>query len=67
MGTARSGGTLRIISKRPELLDSFQGATQVAGATTADGGGPSWRWSGMVNLPIISDVLAGPVRRLLSR
>ena len=56
-GDGSMGGTLRIISKRP-VLDSFQAATQVAGATTADGGGPSWRWSGMVNLPVISDTLA---------
>jgi len=56
-GDGSMGGTLRIISKRP-VLDSFQATTQVAGATTADGGGPSWRWSGMVNLPLISDTLA---------
>jgi iron complex outermembrane receptor protein len=56
-GDGSMGGTLRIISKRP-MLDSFQAATQVAGATTADGGGPSWRWSGMVNLPVITDTLA---------
>jgi iron complex outermembrane receptor protein len=56
-GDGSMGGTVRIISKRP-VLDSFQAATQLAGATTADGGGPSWRWSGMVNLPIVSDVLA---------
>ncbi len=32
-GDGSMGGTLRIISKRP-VLDSFQAATQVAGATT---------------------------------
>ena len=56
-GDGSMGGTLRIISKRP-VLDSFQAAAQVTGAATADGGGPSWRWNGMVNLPLANDTLA---------
>ena len=56
-GDGSMGGTLRIISKRP-VLDTFQAAAQVTGASTADGGGPSWRWNGMVNLPLESDTLA---------
>ena len=56
-GDGSMGGTIRIISKRP-LLDTFQAAAQVSGATTADGGGPSWRWNGMVNLPLVNDTLA---------
>ena len=56
-GDGSMGGTLRIISKRP-VLDTFDAAVQVAGETTAEGGGPSWRWNGMVNLPVVSDTLA---------
>ena len=56
-GDGSMGGTVRIISRRP-VLDSFQAAAQVTGATTADGGGPSWGWNGMVNLPLVSDTLA---------
>jgi iron complex outermembrane receptor protein len=56
-GDGSMGGTIRIISKRP-VLDTVQAAAQVSGATTAQGGGPSWRWNGMVNLPLASDTLA---------
>jgi iron complex outermembrane recepter protein len=56
-GDGSMGGTVRIISKRP-VLDGFHAAMEVGGAATADGGNRSLRWSGMVNIPVVSDVLA---------
>ena len=49
-GNGSMGGAIRIISKRP-VLGRFQAATQAAAAVT-DGGDPSWRLNGMINVPI---------------
>jgi iron complex outermembrane recepter protein len=55
-GNGSMGGAIRILSKQP-VLDHLTGATEVEGGVT-DGGGPSWRWNGMVNAPVIDGRVA---------
>jgi outer membrane receptor protein involved in Fe transport len=55
-GNGSMGGAIRILSKRP-VLDRFESALETSGAVT-DGGSPSWRLNGMLNVPLIADRLA---------
>lgn len=55
-GNGSEGGAIRIISKRP-VLDAVQGAVEATGAVTS-GGQPSERLKGMINLPVLKDILA---------
>jgi len=54
-GEGSIGGTIRFITKNPQL-SSFGADAHVVGLYTEDGS-PSERVNGMVNLPLISDVL----------
>ncbi len=55
-GNGSMGGAIRIISKRPDL-NQIETAAQAVGGFT-DGGGPTWRLNGMVNLPLLENRLA---------
>jgi iron complex outermembrane receptor protein len=54
-GNGSMGGAIRIISKRP-VLDKFEAAARASTGVT-DGGDPSWGLSGMLNVPVVSDVI----------
>jgi iron complex outermembrane receptor protein len=55
-GNGSMGGAIRIISKRP-VLDKIEAAARVSAGVTA-GGDPSGRLSAMINLPVITDLIA---------
>ncbi|WP_230293134.1 TonB-dependent receptor [Croceicoccus sp. Ery5] len=54
-GSASMAGTVRLIYAKPDL-NEYEGAAQLMG-TTVDGGGLGGEVYGMVNAPIVSDVL----------
>ncbi|ODU22320.1 MAG: hypothetical protein ABS87_02960 [Sphingomonas sp. SCN 67-18] len=55
-GSGAIGGTLRYITRRPQL-DRFEGSAE-AGIATTRGGDESWKAAGMVNLPLATDKAA---------
>jgi iron complex outermembrane receptor protein len=55
-GNGSMGGAIRIISKRPDL-DNYEGDAELDGAVT-EGGDPSRRGNGMLNIPLIQGRLA---------
>lgn len=54
-GEGSLGGTLRVITRKPEL-DAFR-ATVVATATTTEGGTDGWGLKAMANVPLVNDML----------
>jgi iron complex outermembrane recepter protein len=55
-GEGSMGGTVRILTNKPEL-DRFAALAQ-AGWSTAEGGGTGWNAKAMANLPLLEDQLA---------
>jgi outer membrane receptor protein involved in Fe transport len=55
-GEGSIGGTVRMITPRPDP-SAFAGKADVSWQSTADGD-PSYKLNGMLNLPLVSDVLA---------
>lgn len=55
-GAGSAGGTVRILTKDPEL-GGVGGKLTIAGTTTDDGG-DNWRAQAAVNIPLIKDTLA---------
>jgi len=55
-GSSSMGGTIRLVSNQPNLTE-YQGSAQVIMSGT-DGGGFNHAENGMVNLPLIDNVLA---------
>jgi outer membrane receptor protein involved in Fe transport len=62
-GASSMSGVIRVIYQKPKL-NTYEGAAEGSYAVT-DGGDPSWRTDGMVNVPLIKDTLA--VRAVLSK
>ena len=56
-GARSMGGTVRIITKQPEL-DDFDAAMHASGSKTARTNRPNWDGDAVVNLPLIKGVLA---------
>jgi outer membrane receptor protein involved in Fe transport len=58
-GAGSEGGTIRFVSKQPEL-DSFSGsvASELSGT---QGGGINWKETGIANIPMIADQMAARV------
>jgi outer membrane receptor protein involved in Fe transport len=58
-GAGSEGGTIRFVSKQPDL-QSFSGsvATELSGT---EGGGVNWKETGILNIPLIDDRLAARV------
>ena len=55
-GDGAAGGTLRIITRKPDSTRTF-GRVQM-GAYSTENGGQGWAAQGYVNLPLVQDVLA---------
>ncbi|MEJ0100260.1 MAG: TonB-dependent receptor [Pseudomonadota bacterium] len=64
-GNGSIGGAIRVISRRP-VLDHEEAAAEVSGALTEQGA-PSWRMNGMLNVPLIDNVLAVRLATYLRR
>jgi outer membrane receptor protein involved in Fe transport len=56
-GEGSFGGVINIISKRPNA-EKFEASGSVTWFDTKRGTGDNWDFSGMVNMPIVSDTLA---------
>jgi iron complex outermembrane recepter protein len=55
-GAGSEGGTIRFVSKQPDLQNfSGSAATELSGT---QGGGVNWKETGIVNIPMITDDLA---------
>jgi outer membrane receptor protein involved in Fe transport len=58
-GSGSMGGTVKLITNLPSLT-GFSSSAQLLGGQT-DGGGPTYGANAMLNLPLISDRLAGRI------
>ena len=58
-GAGSEGGTLRFVSKQPDLENFGGSATSELSGT--QGGGINWKETGIVNIPIVTDQLAARI------
>jgi outer membrane receptor protein involved in Fe transport len=55
-GSGSMGGTIRVITRKPQL-NQVEGAADAA-LETVESGGINWRANGVINLPVVDDRLA---------
>jgi iron complex outermembrane recepter protein len=56
-GSGSMGGTIKLITNKPEL-NQFAASSQASGSGTQGAGGPNYALNAMVNLPLVQDTVA---------